>query len=148
MEKALGKCGLQAARVCLSLAHWQFSVGQVTFTLKSLQSTIGSWVGHQIPLWVFGICIVILYSPLVWIRRIEPLSKLLVFAALMILVGVVTTSAFALGVISDQDGHAEGYEPLNPDGYWGTIGFAFFMYEGIGSLLPVMRETEKPEIAP
>lgn len=66
----------------------------------------------------------------------------------MILVGVVTTSVFALGVISDQDGHAEGYEPLNPDGYWGTIGFAFFMYEGIGSLLPVMRETEKPEIAP
>ena len=37
---------------------------------------------------------------------------------------------------------------MNPEQYWGTIGFAFFMYEGIGSLLPVMRETEKPEKAP
>ena len=28
------------------------------------------------------------------------------------------------------------------------IGFAFFMYEGIGNLLPVMKETEKPENVP
>ena len=28
------------------------------------------------------------------------------------------------------------------------IGFAFFMFEGIGCLLPVMREAEKPEIYP
>ena len=99
-------------------------------------------------MWVFGLCIFILYSPLVWIRRLEPLSKLLVFAALLILIGVVTTSSFALGVASDQGGPGEGYVAVNQEGYWGTIGFAFFMYEGIGSLLPVMRETEKPEIAP
>ena len=30
----------------------------------------------------------------------------------------------------------------------GTIGFAFFMFEGIGCLLPIMRETEKPEQIP
>ena len=28
------------------------------------------------------------------------------------------------------------------------VGFAFFMFEGIGCLLPVMRETEKPEQVP
>ena len=28
------------------------------------------------------------------------------------------------------------------------IGFAFFMFEGIGCLLPVMREAEKPDIYP
>lgn len=28
------------------------------------------------------------------------------------------------------------------------IGFAFFMYEGIGCFLPVMKETEKPEQVP
>lgn len=28
------------------------------------------------------------------------------------------------------------------------VGFAFFMFEGIGCLLPIMRETEKPEQSP
>ena len=28
------------------------------------------------------------------------------------------------------------------------IGFAFFMFEGIGCLLPVMKEVEKPEQYP
>jgi len=28
------------------------------------------------------------------------------------------------------------------------VGFAFFMFEGIGGLLPLMRETEKPEQMP
>lgn len=28
------------------------------------------------------------------------------------------------------------------------VGFAFFMFEGIGCLLPIMKEAEKPEIYP
>ena len=28
------------------------------------------------------------------------------------------------------------------------IGFAFFMFEGIGCLMPIMRETRKPEQLP
>lgn len=38
--------------------------------------------------------------------------------------------------------------PINESSFWGTVGFAFFMFEGIGCLLPVMRETEKPEKLP
>ena len=36
MQKAMGDKGLLAARVFLSIAHWQFTIGQMTFTLKSL----------------------------------------------------------------------------------------------------------------
>lgn len=36
MKKALGRKGLHAARLFISLAHFQFSIGQMTFTLKSL----------------------------------------------------------------------------------------------------------------
>lgn len=38
--------------------------------------------------------------------------------------------------------------PIKYDSYWQMIGFAFFMYEGIGCLLPVMKETEEPENVP
>ena len=36
MKRAIGDKGLHAARICLALAHFQFSFGQITFTLKSL----------------------------------------------------------------------------------------------------------------
>lgn len=36
MEKAVGAKGLVIARVFLAIAHWQFTVGQMTFTLSSL----------------------------------------------------------------------------------------------------------------
>ena len=42
----------------------------------------------------------------------------------------------------------EGYVAVNEDSYFSMIGFAFFMFEGIGCLMPVMRETEKPEQLP
>ena len=64
--------------------------------LTSLTSTISSWYGAEIPMWVFAIFVFIVYCPLVWIRRIEPLAKVLIFAAAMILLGVTTTAAFAL----------------------------------------------------
>ena len=148
MEKALGVGGLQFARIVLALAHWEFCIGQMTFTLKSLQTTFAAWTGHEINMWYYGIAIFLLYSPLVWVRRLEPLSKLFIFAAMMILLGVLTTSVFAVRVIEEQGGHGEGYEPVNQDSFWGTIGFAFFMFEGIGCLLPVMKETEKPQQLP
>eukprot|EP00353_Schmidingerella_taraikaensis_P013445 CAMPEP_0185590728 /NCGR_PEP_ID=MMETSP0434-20130131/61822_1 /TAXON_ID=626734 ORGANISM="Favella taraikaensis, Strain Fe Narragansett Bay" /NCGR_SAMPLE_ID=MMETSP0434 /ASSEMBLY_ACC=CAM_ASM_000379 /LENGTH=111 /DNA_ID=CAMNT_0028215131 /DNA_START=764 /DNA_END=1099 /DNA_ORIENTATION=+ len=66
----------------------------------------------------------------------------------MILLGVLTTAVFAFRVIEEQDGPGEGYVALNKESFWSTVGFAFFMFEGIGCLLPVMRETEKPELMP
>lgn len=36
MQRAMGEKGLHLARIFLALAHWQFTIGQMTFTLKSL----------------------------------------------------------------------------------------------------------------
>ena len=66
----------------------------------------------------------------------------------MIVLGVVTTSVFALKLVAQQDGPGPDLEPFVKETYWNMIGFAFFMFEGIGCLLPVMREVEKPEIYP
>ena len=74
MERAMGSWGLQVSRVFLALAHWEFAIGQMTFTLKSLQTTVSSWVGGLVPMWCFGVGIWLLYTPLVWVRRLEPLS--------------------------------------------------------------------------
>lgn len=113
MKRALGDKGMNVARICLALAHWQFTIGQVTFTLKSLQSTFGAWVGHTSPLWVFGIAIWMLYTPLVWVRHLERFSKVFIFAVMMILVGVLTTTYYASELIKEQEGPGPDFVPLN-----------------------------------
>ena len=145
MRKAVGDKGLIVSRIFLAIAHWQFTVGQMTFTLSSLQSTIQSWLpaDHQVvPLWVYGLFIWFLYSPLMWVRTLEYFSKGFIIAVFLILLGVATTSYFALDLIEAQDGSAgPGYVAVNSEQYWSMIGFAFYMFEGIGCLLPIMRET-------
>ena len=99
-------------------------------------------------MWIYGIAIWVLYTPLVWIRRLEFLSKAFIFACFCILLGIVTTLVFAFKLIEEQGGPGPDIEPIVKDSYWNMVGFAFFMFEGIGCLLPVMREAERPDLYP
>ena len=66
----------------------------------------------------------------------------------MILLGVMTTMSFALIDVSEQGGPGPDIQPVVKETYWNMIGFAFFMFEGIGCVLPVMREVAQPDIVP
>lgn len=67
----------------------------------------------------------------------------------MIFLGVVTTSVFAVRDIEVNNGESgPDYVAVNEDSFWSMIGFSFFMFEGIGCLIPIMRETEKPDKLP
>ena len=55
-------------------------------------------------MWVFGLVIWILYTPLVCIRKLEFLSKAFIFACFCILLGIVTTLVFAINLIEVQGG--------------------------------------------
>ena len=35
--------------------------------------------------------------------------------------------------------------PYNPMGFWATVGFAIYSYEGIGIVMPVLAKARKPE---
>ena len=126
----------------------QFSIGQMSFTLQSLQSTFTVWLGlkESIPLWVFGIFIFLTYSPLAWVRTVEFFSKAFVLSMFLIFTAVITTSVYCFSIIENNDGEpGPEYVPLNNDSYLLMVGFAFFMFEGIGCLMPVMKETAVPE---
>ena len=66
------------------------------------------------------------------------------FAFSMILLGVITTSMFAQKIIQKQGGPGPDFDPINKESFYLMIGFAFFMFEGIGCLMPIIAETEKP----
>lgn len=95
--RALGKPGYDALRFLLMLAHLQFSIGQLSFTLQSLSSTFTVWCGktEEISYWYFAIGIVLLYSPIAWVRCLEVFSVGFMFSMGMIALAVLTTTVYA-----------------------------------------------------
>jgi len=74
----------------------------MTFTLSSLQSTIQAWLPEDhrvVPLWIFGLFIWLIYSPIMWVRKLEYFAKGFIFAIFLIMLGVLTTSYFAIDLI-------------------------------------------------
>ena len=68
------------------------------------------------------------------------------FGVFMILIAIITISCYCLGIISRRDYEPptyQGYYSINKSSYWDMIGFSFFMFEGIGSVMPVMNACNK-----
>lgn len=75
-----------------------------------------------------------------WVRNLSYFTKGFILSVILMMLAVAMTSFFALKQIKEQDGHGIDYQPINRDSYWDMVGYAFYMFEGIGALLPVMRE--------
>ena len=106
-------------------------------------------MAEAIPYWIFAVVVFFVYSPLTWIRTLEQLSSAFVFSMAMIALAVITTSVYCVGYIQENDGEpGPDYVPVNKQSYFAMVGFAFFMFEGIGCLMPVMKETKVPEKFP
>ena len=92
-----------------------------------------------------------LFSPLAWIRDIETFKFGFIFGFAMIIITLITISGFCIGMniahTNNQNDallsiEQRGVVPINYQSYWATIGFSFFMYEGIGGLMPLMSATK------
>lgn len=83
-----------------------------------MQSTVSSWCGlaesQYISLWVFGVVIFFMYTPLTWVRELSFFAKCFVAGVFIIIAAVIFTSSYAIAEIHDNDGEAgAGYEPIN-----------------------------------
>ena len=115
-----------------------------------MQSTASAWFGineEDCPLWLMGIIVFFVYSPLVWVRTVEYFANHYVLSMAMIFISVFITSIFALKIIHDNDGEpGPDFVPIREKTYWDMIGFAFFMFEGINLLIPVCNESKAKQL--
>jgi amino acid permease len=112
----------------------------------------------------FGIIVLAAFSPLAWVREIETFKVGFIFGFAMIIVTVMTIAIFCVGMNTSDpklslnktqtnssfifDISKRGLVPVNEDKMWAMIGFAFFMFEGIGTVMPVMSATKNREEFP
>ena len=89
----------------------------------------------------------IVFAPLTWVRDLERFRFGLIFGVVMIFVTCFVISVFDITAIADRDSAppTSGYEAINDETYFDMIGFSFFMFEGIGAVMPVMNACS-PEV--
>lgn len=89
----------------------------------------------------------VVYVPLVFVRKIEVFAATHVFADFMILITIVVISVYAGLEIKDNGGvSTAGVQFINPTLWPDAIGFSVYAFEGIGVILPIMEITERKDI--
>ena len=147
-------------QMIIVFVQFQFTISQIAFVIESLVSTFGAHITnedwdssfmdealapkHRALYWVVSIGVVLVFSPLTWIRKIEVFRNGFIFGVAMIVITVIAISIYCMLLITERDwAHwemvKEEYFAINPDRYWDMIGFSFFMFEGIGCVMPVMN---------
>ena len=53
--------------------------------------------------WIIGLFILVLYSPLIWIRSLASFGKLFIFAVTLIAIAVLSVSSYAIEQLEDRD---------------------------------------------
>jgi proton-coupled amino acid transporter len=84
----------------------------------------------------------VLFLPLVWLRKTEKLAFTHIFADIMVLVGLITITIYAT-----QEINTNGIKPLTfiTSGFSSAISYAVFAFEGVGVVLPILELTENKE---
>ena len=92
---------------------------------------------------VFIFITILILAPISWIRHIERFSGGFIFAVLVILTMVLTMIVFESIKIADDDNEAgPDWQMFNKDKYYIMISLSFYMFEGIGSMLPIMESSD------
>jgi amino acid permease len=127
----------------LAFVQWQFTIAQMTFVIQSLFAIYINVTGYDnLTINHIGLIVFFCFSPLAWQRDVSVFKFGMMFGFLMIVITLFVISYFCISKNLNQLESAPGFIPFNENSYWNFIGFSFFMFEGIGGVLPLMAMTE------
>ena len=96
------------------------------------------------PVWPYFTGALAVLTPIAWVEDIKKFSFTFLVGNLLILSTIVTVSSYCLWLMSEE-GTGPPVPAYNPSGFWATVGFAIYSYEGIGIVMPVLAKAKEPE---
>lgn len=148
-----GKTGKVLTDISLFFSQFGFVCAYVYFIASQMQQVIQCATSVQprtaaceggvtIDKWWFLPICMIIYVPLVLVRKIEKFAGTHLFADIMIFITLVAIITYAT-VHVENVGHFTtlGFAAINPTLWPNAIGFSVYAFEGIGVILPIMEVT-------
>ena len=80
-----------------------------------------------------------------WVEDIKRFSATFLIGNILIFATVITVSVYCVFIFNEQGGPGPDLMAYNPSGFWATVGFAIYSYEGIGIVMPVLAKAREPE---
>ena len=102
--------------------------------------------------WPYFVAALGFLTPIAWVEDIKKFSFTFLLGNLLILTTIVSVSSYCIWLMSlaaddnNQEHHApEPVPAFIPSGFWATVGFAIYSYEGIGIVMPILAKSERPD---
>ena len=149
--KAYGKPGKIFVEVVLVASQFGFCTAYVYFiasqiggaggVIPCLTSSDSECIdGYEMNRWAWMPICMLIYVPLVMVRKIEVFASTHVFGDIMIIITIIVIFGYASSSLGKNGVQMEGIKPI--DNLWAdAIGFSVYSYEGIGVILPIKEVT-------
>ena len=156
-QKCYGKTGKVLTDISLFFSQFGFVCAYVYFIAQETQSVVqcatspaprtpacegGVYINKW---WFLPLCMVI-YVPLVLVRKIEKFAWTHMMADILIFVTLASIITYSSVHVHRQGGFTtQGFVAFNTQLWPDAIGFAVYAFEGIGVILPIMEVTNDKE---
>ena len=101
--------------------------------------------GVETDTWPYMVFAIIILTFMAWIEDIKKFNITFLIGNLLIFTTIAFVSVYCIILLQDQGGPGPGIVAYNPSGFWATVGFAIYSYEGIGIVMPVLATAKEPE---
>lgn len=143
-QKVLGKQGKLISDIMICLSQFSFSLGQMVFVLKSMQTSVNQLFEVSTTQYLYCGILICCLTPIAWVRDIARFSFSFMIGNCLILLTLVVVTIYCAKLIAEE-GLSENIIGFNSTGYLSTVGFAIYSYEGIGVVMPIMQSCACPE---
>lgn len=109
---------------------------------KECPPTKGTNLTASPTVWIWVPICMLLFVPLVWLRKTEKLAFTHLFADVMVGIALIMITVFATKEM--QENGVKSLDFITPN-YSFAISYAVFAFEGIGVVLPIMELTENKD---
>ena len=143
-NKIIGPHGKHLINFILSGAQLGFCCAFIYVVVESFYELFNHGLHIHVSRSVFGLCCLLLFSCLAYVRKLEVFASTHVFADIMIALTLVAVVYYG-STEMHSNGNRLSEIPLINSKFYDSFGFAIFAFEGIGTVLPIQDITAKPE---